>query len=99
MTNTYHAQPHDMDKRGFYFTNLEEYDAGVEASGAEEFELQFIEGDDAELFKACDINQANIGEWFDDVETLDDSEKVALFYLMDNKICSDMGESLRKVSR
>ena len=98
MTNTYHAQPHDMDKRGFYFTNLEEYDAGVEASGAEEFELQFIEGDDAELFKACDINQANIGEWFDDVETLDYHEKVALFYLMDNNICSDMGEALRKVS-
>lgn len=97
MTNTYHAQPYDIDKKGFYFTDMASYEAGVEASGAEEFELQFIDGDDAELFKACGVNQANLEEWFDDVEMLDDHEKVALFYLMDNNICSDLSDAISKI--
>lgn len=97
MSNTYHAQPYDISKTGFYFTDMPSYEAGVEASGAEEFELQFIDGDDAELFKACSVNQSNLEEWFDDVETLDDHEKVSLFYLMDNNICSDLSDSISKI--
>lgn len=97
ITNTFHAQPYDMDKKGFYFTDMASYEAGVEASGAEEFELQFIDGDDAQLFNACGINQANLEEWFDDVEMLDDHEKVALFYLMDNNICLDLSDAISKI--
>lgn len=98
MTNTFHAQPYDMDKNwGFYFTDFDSYIKGVEASGAEEFELQFIDGDDAELFKACGINQANLAQWFDDVESLDDWQKVCLFYLMDNNICSDLSDAIDKI--
>lgn len=91
MTNTYHAQPYDISKSGFYFTDLESYQKGVEASGAEEFELQFIDGssEDAQLFSSCGINQANLEQWFDDVIDLEDYEKAALFYL-----CSDVGYSL-----
>lgn len=84
MSNSYHAQPYDISKKGFYFTDMASYEAGVAASGAEEFELQFIDGDDAELFTACRVDQANLDTWFDEVEGLDDYEKVALFYLMDN---------------
>ena len=80
ITNTFHAQPYDMDKKGFYFTDMASYEAGVEASGAEEFELQFIDGDDAQLFNACGINQANLEEWFDDVEMLDDHESHSAFH-------------------
>lgn len=97
MTNTYHAQPYDISKNGFYFTDMASYEAKVEASGAEEFELQYIDGNDAQLFKACDINQSNLEEWFDDVETLDNHEKVALFYLMDNNTCSDLSDTLSKL--
>lgn len=97
MSNTYHAQPYDISKQGFYFTDFESYIAGVAASGAEEFELQFIDGDDAQLFNACSINQANLAKWFDDVESLDDHEKVALFYLMSNNICSDLEDALDKI--
>lgn len=91
MTNTYHAQPYDISKSGFYFTDLDSYQKGVEASGAEEFELQFIDGssEDAQLFSACGINQANLEQWFDDVEGLEDYEKAALFYL-----CSHSGYDL-----
>lgn len=94
MTNTYHAQPYDLDKTGFYFTDWNTYIKGVEQSGAEEFELQFIDGDDAELFNACSINQATLAKWFDDVEGLDDWQKVALFYLMDNNVCSDLDDAI-----
>lgn len=97
MTNTFHAQPYDMDKKGFYFTDFDSYIKGVAASGAEEFELQFIDGDDAELFNACGINQANLTQWFDDVECLDDHEKIALFYLMDNNLCSDLSDAIDKI--
>lgn len=97
MTNTFHAMPYDTSKQGFYFTDFDSYIKGVEASGAEEFELQFIDGDDAELFNACGINQANLAQWFDDVEVLDDHEKISLFYLMDNNLCSDLSDALDKI--
>jgi hypothetical protein len=86
-----------MSKTGFYFTDFDSYIKGVAASGAEEFELQFIDGDDAQLFNACGINQATLAQWFDDVEVLDDHEKTALFYLMDNNICSDLSDALDKI--
>lgn len=84
MTTQYHAQPYDISKTGFYFTDMDSYEAGVEASGAEEFELQFIDGDReaACLFHALKINQATLVKWFDDIEELSDNDKVALFYLV-----------------
>lgn len=97
MTNKFHAQPYDTSKQGFYFTDWDSYIAGVETSGAEEFELQFIDGGDAQLFNACEINQATLCTWFDDVECLDDWRKVCLFYLMDNNICSDLTDALDKI--
>jgi hypothetical protein len=56
----------------------------------EEFEIQFIDGEDAELFSACGINQGNLHTWFEDVVDLSDYEKTALFYL-----CSVSGYSLQ----
>lgn len=97
MTNIYHAQPYDISKAGFYFSDMSSYEAGVEASGAEEFELQFIDGDDSALFNACSINQANLEEWLDAVETLDDHEKVSLFYLMNNNICSNLSDAISTI--
>lgn len=89
MSNTYHAQPYDISKTGFYFSSFEDYTAKVKTSGAEEFELQYIDGDDAQLFAACGINQANLEQWFDEIETLENYQKAALFYL-----CNDAGYSL-----
>ena len=98
MTNQYHAQPYDISKAGFYFTDLDSYEAGVEASGAEEFELQFIDGDRevACLFDALKINQANLEQWFDEVEDLCDADKVGLFYLV-NQCGYDLEDALLKV--
>lgn len=88
MTNTYHAQPYDISKSGFYFTDMASYEAGVEASGAEEFELQFIDGEDAELFNACKINQATLAQWFDEIEPLEDWAKIAFYWLVWDRSCT-----------
>lgn len=90
MKTVLHAQPYDTSATGFYFSSFEEYQQKSEslknAYGypVEEFEIQFIDGDDCELFTVCGISQCDIEMWFDTIELLDDNEKVALFYLLDN---------------
>ncbi len=85
---TLHATPYNRDASGFYFENATEYEAKatmhVDRFGnlVEEFEIQFIDGDDAELFEACGINQVNLNVWFDEIEFLQDFEKASLFYLV-----------------
>jgi hypothetical protein len=34
------------------------------------------------LFEVCGIDQSNLNTWFDDVETLNDSDKINLYYLV-----------------
>ena len=88
MMTTLHATPYNRDATGFYFTDAHDYEAKstmhVDRYGnlVEEFEIQFIDGDDAQLFEACRINQANLNSWFDDIEFLQDCEKVSLYYLV-----------------
>ena len=88
MTTTLHATPYNRDATGFYFTDALDYEnkatMHVDRYGnlVEEFEIQFIDGDDAQLFTACGINQANLNTWFDDIEFLQDYEKVNLYYLV-----------------
>lgn len=82
------AQPYSLDASGFYFTDLDDYEAKAAAlkdrygNPVEEFEIMYIDGDDGALFGACGINQANLSVWFDEVAILDDHEKAALFYLV-----------------
>ena len=93
--STFFAQPYSLDAVGFYFDTLEAYTEESErlldafGNPVEEFEIQFIDGDDCELFSACRINQGNLAVWFDDVADLSIQEKTALFYL-----CSILGYSL-----
>lgn len=84
---TLYAQPYNMDANGFYFHSYEEYETKSEnlrdrfGNVVEEFEIQFIDGDDAELFEACGINQSNLSTWFDEIEDKDEHEKIALYFL------------------
>lgn len=96
MTNRYFAQPYDGSKSGFYFSDGEGYETGVAACGAEEFEIQYIDGPNAELFKACGVNQSNLIEWLEIIETLPDYNRPALFFLCDNHGMS-MGDALASV--
>ena len=48
----------------------------------EEFEIQFIDCEDAALFEACRIDQSNLNVWYDEIEFLRDYEKINLYYLV-----------------
>ncbi len=84
---TLFAQPYNRDAQGFYFHSAEEFESKSEnlhdrfGYPVEEFEIQFIDGDDAALFEACSIDQSNLSTWFDDIEVLDEHEKLALYFL------------------
>ena len=88
MTNTFHATPYNLDAAGFYFESMDEYQTKSEClldrygNVVEEFEIQFIDGDDATLFEACAINQSNLNVWFDEVECLQDYDKINLYFLV-----------------
>lgn len=85
---TLHATPYNTDAAGFYFYDADDYTAKASkhmdcfGNLVEEFEIQFIDGDDAALFEACGINQANLNLWFDNIEFLQDYEKINLYYLV-----------------
>ncbi|TLP43442.1 antirestriction protein ArdA [Cohaesibacter sp. CAU 1516] len=79
-----HAQPYDISATGFYFESYEEYQAkatkAVNAYGdkVEEFEIQFIDGEDidCDLAKAIGIKQANIDDFLELVVGWDDWQKI-----------------------
>lgn len=79
-----YAQPYDVTKTGFYFNDLDDYEKKSKRSGAEEFEIQFIEGSDQEeaLFKVMDVNQANLVQYFEVLDELQEYEITALMILM-----------------
>lgn len=84
---SYYAQPYSLDAQGFYFQDFADYERKVAnlrdrfGNPVEEFEIQFIDGDDPELFEACGIDQSNLATWFDTIEDRDEDEKVALYFL------------------
>ena len=88
--NTYHATPYDISAMGFYFKTYEEYCQKAEkhtnayGQPVEEFEIQFIDGDNYELFNTLRINQANLKEWFETYEDMDDEDAAKVIYLIDH---------------
>jgi len=76
---TLYAQPYDMDHTGFYFKSYEDYKTKSEKSLAEEFEIQFIDGDDDfdyEISEAMGLYQSNIEIYFQNLEDWDDETKL-----------------------
>ena len=98
----FHAQPYSLDATGFYFTDMDEFQAKYDANRdrfglhVEEYEIQFIDGDaeEAQLFEAAGINQATIEFFIDEIMGLDDYQKPALFFLLEQGYDLDdaMGE-------
>ncbi|MCI5076434.1 antirestriction protein ArdA [Oricola sp.] len=78
--SVYFAQPYSLDATGFYFETLEQYQAKAATNRdrygnpVEEYELQHIDGEQHRLFNAVGVNQANLGEWFELLDELDDDE-------------------------
>ena len=95
---TLHAQPYAYGGSGFYFTSSKDYDKKEAKSPHEEFEIQFIDGDDLEIavFNAMEVNQSNLHEFFDAVDSVDESDLPALQYLT-TVYGMDFAEALEKV--
>ncbi|MEM9128196.1 MAG: antirestriction protein ArdA [Pseudomonadota bacterium] len=78
------AQPYDLAARGFYFQTAEEFETNAKTNRndcgdrVEEYEIQFIDGEDIDchLAKAIGINQGNFSAFLDCVEAWDEWEKV-----------------------
>jgi len=81
---TFYAQPYDMSATGFYFDDAETYQTKSKTlknsygEPVEEFELQFIDGDDIDcaFAKAFEVNQANYSAFFDYIEEWENWEKL-----------------------
>ncbi|MCG7878575.1 MAG: antirestriction protein ArdA [Candidatus Thiodiazotropha taylori] len=83
---TIYANPYDPSSPdGFYFESLEEFQEKMEKATAEEFMIDYIDGDNPQLFEAAGINQGNIDIWFDELEDIadDDDVAIAIRYLLD----------------
>lgn len=94
MTNQYHATPYDTSAMGFYFRTYDEYiekaasHKNENGNPVEEYEIQFINGDNYKLFDALNINQANLNQWFNDFESLEGEDFIKALYLADDVRCS-----------
>ncbi|PHR93140.1 MAG: hypothetical protein COA69_04100 [Robiginitomaculum sp.] len=90
MTNIYHATPYDISASGFYFNTLAEYQErsikhrNEYGDPVEEYEIQFIDGDNYRLFGALGVNQANLDKWFSDFEKLETDETIKAIYLSED---------------
>jgi len=100
----FYAQPYNLDASGFYFSALEEYEEKSSQCfdsfglAVEEFEIMFIDGsrEEAQLFNACSVNQANLGQFLEILEDLPEYQQPALFYLCD-VVGYGMEEAMSKI--
>lgn len=82
---TLYAQPYDISATGFYFTSADEFTGkaarAVNGCGdpVEEFEIQFIDGDDLDcaLAAAWTLYQSNYADYLQAVDDWDDPQKIA----------------------
>jgi antirestriction protein len=100
MTTTLCATPY-AGGEFFYFSYFEEFQLKADASGFEEFEIQFIDGsDDAAAFaRVVPVHQGNVGEWLEHLErfeAFDNYEQVALCWLLDDGVVTTLDEALEK---
>lgn len=83
---TFYAQPYDVTASGFFFEDVETYTARITSitndygDPVEEFEIQFIDGDDldADLAMALGLHQGNVTAIMEAMETWDDHQKTAV---------------------
>ncbi len=84
MTVQLYAQPYDISATGFYFDCYDDYAnraaklRNAHGDSVEEFEIQFIDGEqiDCALAQAIAIDQVNLSTFFNAVEHWDEDDKL-----------------------
>lgn len=100
------ANPYDTSATGFYFESFAEYEEKRDALRnsiglpVEEFEIDVIDGtqEEVQLAAVMEINQGNLERCLEVLESSDDSEWPALFYLLDNRVVNDLDDALSKIN-
>ena len=70
---------------GFVFSSFEEFqDAVSKVEITIDLYLNDASCEDETLFKICDIGVKDLPMWFDEIQSLDTSEKAAMFHLIDD---------------
>ena len=85
--STYWAQPYEGSYLGYGSETQEEYDRKVESlrkQGCDEWELSYLDGEHGALFNAAGVCQGNINDWLELLDTLDDWQEPALYFLLDH---------------
>lgn len=89
MTNQYHATPYDISATGFYFTTEEEFNEKAAkhtnsyGDPVEEYEIQFIDGENYLLFADVNVHQGNLAYWFDHWENMEGEDLIKALALFD----------------
>jgi len=101
MSIVLHATPYAFDAAGFYFTSHEDYEQKYDTHlPIEEYEIQFIDGPDEalNLFNAMKVSQANVGDFFEAWENLEDEpQTLALVcHLMTDHSYQDVSDAREK---
>ena len=103
----FYAQPYSLDAQGFYFETYEEFTEKLKTAKdsfgnpVEEFEFQVIDGtqEECELVKAVGgIDQGNIENVIDFIDTSDEDEWPVIFFLLDNNICDNLEDAKSNAS-
>ena len=82
---TLYANPYDITYTGFYFDCTDQFNQKLSQAIYEEVEIDYIDGDNAQLFQAANIHQGNVDNWFSELDLYSDTddEAISIRYLMD----------------
>lgn len=100
----FYANPYNTDATGFYFETYEEFTEKMEeakdsfGNQVEEFMIDVIDGsrEELQLVEAIKIDQGNVEEVIEYIDTSDEDEWPTIFYLLDNGVCDDLDDAKRQ---
>lgn len=97
----FYANPYNTDATGFYFETYEEFTEKMEeakdsfGNQVEEFMIDVIDGprEELQLVDAIKIDQGNVEEVMEYIDTSDEDEWPKVFFLLDNNIYSSLSDA------
>lgn len=97
----FYANPYNIGATGFYFKSNDELLKKSAAlrdncgNSVEEFEIDVIDGmkEELELVNAIGVNQCNIAEVIEYIESSDENDWPAIFFLLDNNIVHNLDDA------
>lgn len=98
------ATPYDISAPFWYFSSVEEFDEKyAKRLPVEEYEIDFIDGDDFELalFNAMKVNQATVHEYFEKLDEIGDmrEDELAALHFATDHLNLDLDDALDLVDR